>query len=163
MKVENNLTVPENVMDVTVPEQSEVSEDSHEKKDETVYVKCENIVATQDASVSKCEIVNTHEESDESFKFENTAMSDVVLAHVDDHKTPENTVQFPDEVDVFKETSQNLDDTFHIPIKDDDEESGCHVLGGEVPLCDQDGFECTPPCSQIPQVDPYARKRKSYR
>ena len=30
--------------------------------------------------------------------------------------------------------------------------------GGEVPLEDQDGFESTPPCSQIPCVDPYKKK-----
>ena len=28
---------------------------------------------------------------------------------------------------------------------------------GEVPLSDQEGFQCTPPCSQMPQVNPYAK------
>ena len=61
-------------------------------------------------------------------------MSDVVLSYDDDPKTAEHTVQFADEVDVIKETSPNLDNTFHIPIKVDDEESGSHVLGSKVPL-----------------------------
>ena len=29
--------------------------------------------------------------------------------------------------------------------------------GGEIPLEDQQGFKCTPPCSQMPRVDPYKR------
>ena len=29
--------------------------------------------------------------------------------------------------------------------------------GGDIPLEDQEGFESTPPCSQIPRVDPYKR------
>ena len=123
----------------------------------------------QDASVcsSKTETVNVAKAdavvSDKSSKSENTAMSDVVLSVDDYHKTSQCTVQFADEVDVCKDTSPNLDDTLDIPEKVDDEESGKRVLGGELPVWDQDGFQCTPPCSQIPQVDPYARKRKSYR
>ena len=126
----------------------------------------------QDASVcsSETETVNVAEadavqlvQSDESYKSENTVMSYVVLSVDDDHKTSQHTVQFADEVDVCKDTSPNLDDTLDIPEKVDDEESGKCVLGDEVSLWDQDGFQCTPPCSQIPWVDPYARKRKSYR
>ena len=29
--------------------------------------------------------------------------------------------------------------------------------GEEIPLDDQEGFECTPPYSQMPRVDPYKR------
>ena len=126
----------------------------------------------QDASVCSLETVTVNVakadavqlvQSDESSNFENTVMSDVVLSVDDDHKTSQCTVQFTDEVDVCKDTSPNLDDTLDIPEKVDDEESGKCVLGGHVPLWDQDGFQCTPSCSQIPWVDPYARKRKSYR
>ena len=37
--------------------------------------------------------------------------------------------------------------------------SGKRCLGGEIPFEDQEGFEdSTPPCSQIPRVDPYKNK-----
>ena len=35
--------------------------------------------------------------------------------------------------------------------------SGESCKGEEIPLEDQEGFECTPPCSQMPCVDPYKR------
>ena len=146
-----------------------MSEDNHDIKDGGIYINSGDV---QDASIcsSGTETVNVAKadavqlvQSDESSNFENTVMSDVVLSVDDDHKTSQHTVQFADEVDVCKDTSPNLDDTLDIPEKVDDEESGKHVLGGEVPLWDQDGLQSTSPCSQIPWVDPYTTKRKSYR
>ena len=165
-----SVTVPEETESgVTVAEQAEMSEDSHDIKDGGININSGDV---QDASVcsSETDTVNVAKadavqlvQSDESFKSENIVMSDVVLSVDDDPKTAQCTVQFADEADVCKDTSSNLDDTLDISEKIDDEESGKHVLGSEVPLCNQDSFQCTPPCSQIPQVDPYSRKRKSHR
>ena len=93
-------------------------------------------------------------------------MYNVVLSVDDNDKTAEATakatVSFVDEIDVFNKSSEdnNLLIDKNVP---DAEKSENKEHGGEVPLCDQDGFQCTPPCSQIPQVNPYARKRQSYR
>ena len=36
--------------------------------------------------------------------------------------------------------------------------AGESCKGGEIPLEDQDGFDSTPPCSQMPCVDPYKKR-----
>ena len=42
----------------------------------------------------------------------------------------------------------------------DDEDLEDHPPGGDVPLEDRDLFESTPPCSQMPCIDPYKRNHE---
>ena len=103
---------------------------------------------------------------------ENTVLYDLRLS-VDDcekEKTEKRNVTFKDEVNEYIDVSPDikLDDTLSVNDLFIDESVGSEALGsdvkgGDIPLEDQEEFQSTPPCSQIPQVDPYAKQRCSYR
>ena len=103
---------------------------------------------------------------------ENTVLYDLRLS-VDDcekEKTEKRNVTFKDEVNEYIDVSPDvkLDDTLSVNDLFIDESAGSEALGsdvkgGDIPLEDQEEFQSTPPCSQIPRVDPYAKQRCSYR
>ena len=73
-----------------------------------------------------------------------------------------------DQVRECIDISPKLDDTLSMSdlVIDESvhgESSGAVIKGGDIPLEDLKEFQCTPPCSQIPQVDPYANKTESHR
>ena len=103
---------------------------------------------------------------------ENTVLYDLRLS-VDDcekEKTEKRNVTFKDEVNEYIDVSPDvkLDDTFSVNDLFIDESVGSETLGsdvkgGDIPLEDQEEFQSTPPCLQIPRVDPYVKQRYSYR
>ena len=103
---------------------------------------------------------------------ENTVLYDVRLS-VDDcekEKTEKRNVTFKDEVNEYIDVSPDikLDDTLSVNDLFIDESVGSEALGsdvkgGDIPLEDQEEFKSTPPCSQIPRVDPYTKQRCYYR
>ena len=103
---------------------------------------------------------------------ENTVLYDFRLS-VDDcekEKTDKQNVTFKDGVNEYIDVSPDikLDDTLSVNDLFIDESVGSEALGsdvkgGDIPLEDQEEFQSTPPCSQIPQVDPYEKQRCSYR
>ena len=103
---------------------------------------------------------------------ENTVLYDLRLS-VDDcekEKTEKRNVTFKDEVNEYIDVSPDvkLDDTLSVNDLFIDESVGSEALGsdvkgGDIPLEDQEEFQSTPPCSQIPWVDPYEKQRCSYR
>ena len=103
---------------------------------------------------------------------ENTVLYDLRLS-VDDcekEKTEKQNVTFKDEVNEYIDVSPEvkLDDTLSVNDLFIDESVGSEALGsdvkgGDIPLEDQEEFQSTPPCLQIPRVDPYAKQRCSYR
>ena len=103
---------------------------------------------------------------------ENTVLYDLRLP-VDDcekEKTEKRNVTFKDEVNEYIDVSPDvkLDDTLSVNNLFIDESVGREALGsevkgGDIPLEDQEEFQSTPPCLQIPWVDPYAKQRCSYR
>ena len=103
---------------------------------------------------------------------ENTVLYDLRLS-VDDcekEKTEKRNVTFKDEVNEYIDVSPDvkLDDTLSVNDLFIDESTGSEALGsdvkgGDIPLEDQEEFQSTPPCLQIPRVDPYVKQRCSYR
>ena len=103
---------------------------------------------------------------------ENTVLYDLRLS-VDDcekEKTEKRNVTFKDEVNEYIDVSPDvkLDDTLSVNDLFIDEPAGSEALGsdvkgGDIPLEDQEEFQSTPPCLQIPRVDPYVKQRCSYR
>ena len=103
---------------------------------------------------------------------ENTVLYDVRLSvdECEKEKTEKRNVTFKDEVNEYIDVSPDvkLDDTLSVNDLFIDESVGSEALGsdikgGDIPLEDQEEFQSTPPCSQIPQVDPYVKQRCSYR
>ena len=134
-------------------------------------IKCADVPVKANVDMSttaELEILCVENKTD----MENTVLYDVRLS-VDDcekEKTEKQNVTFKDEVneDIDVSPDVKLDDTLSVNDLFIDESVGSEALGsdvkgGDIPLEDQEEFQSTPPCSQIPRVDPYAKQRCSYR
>ena len=134
-------------------------------------IKCADVpvkVNVEMSTVAESEILCVENKTDT----ENTVLYDLRLS-VDDcekEKTDKRNVTFKDEVNEYIDVSPDvkLDDTLSVNDLFIDESVGSETLGsdvkgGDIPLEDQEEFQSTPPCSQIPRVDPYAKQRYSYR
>ena len=134
-------------------------------------IKCADVpvkVNVEMSTTAESEILCVENKTDT----ENTVLYDLRLS-VDDcekEKTEKQNVTFKDEVNEYIDVSPDikLDDTLSVNDLFIDESVGSEALGsdvkgGDIPLEDQEEFQSTPPCSQIPRVDPYAKQRCSYR
>ena len=134
-------------------------------------IKCADVpvkVNVEMSTAAESEILCVENKTDT----ENTVLYDLRLS-VDDcekEKTEKRNVTFKDEVNEYIDVSPDvkLDDTLSVNDLFIDESVGSETLGsdvkgGDIPLEDQEEFQSTPPCSQIPRVDPYAKQRYSYR
>ena len=79
-----------------------------------------------------------------------------------DTNTTVTCVQFDADVSDVSEAKLVIDESATgegVSVEDGNDSSSdfaiCH--GSEVPLSDQEGFQCTPPCSQMPQVNPFTK------
>ena len=134
-------------------------------------IKCADVpvkVNVEMSTAAESEILCVENKTDT----ENTVLYDLRLS-VDDcekEKTEKRNVTFKDEVNEYIDVSPDvkLDDTFSVNDLFIDESVGSETLGsdvkgGDIPLEDQEEFQSTPPCLQIPRVDPYVKQRYSYR
>ena len=80
-----------------------------------------------------------------------------------DNKTVVIPSQMDDNVSNSSDDKLKIDDSAMcstaegVSVEDNSSSESDHVCSGEVPIEDQDWFQSTPPCSQIPRIDQHAK------